>query len=66
MKIIKHGKTFDTGRKFKGTCDYCGCVVECVKKEIKMTMDQRDGDYYWVKCPECSHHIYFNQKELQL
>ena len=65
MKILKHGKTFDDGKKFKGECHDCGCVVECVRSEIKMTIDQRDGDYHWVKCPECSHHIYFNQKGLQ-
>jgi len=65
MKILKHGKKFNDRRKFKGSCDVCGCVVECAKREIKMTMDQRDGDYWWVLCPECSHHIYFNIKETE-
>ena len=65
MKIIKHGKKAnDDKKKFKSSCDSCGCVVECNRGEIHWTMDQRDGDYWWVKCPECSHHIYFNDKNL--
>jgi len=64
MKIVKHGKRYDDGAPFKGKCDMCGCVVEVTRKEIKHSSDQRDGDYYYVTCPECSHHIYFIDERL--
>ena len=64
MKIKKHGKKFDDGSPFNGKCDMCGCEVEVTRNEIKETNDQRDGDYYWVSCPECRNPIYFRDKKL--
>jgi len=64
MKIIKHGKEFDDGKPIRGKCDHCGCIVEVKRKEIKITYDQRDGDFASVKCPECGSHIYMNKRLL--
>lgn len=63
MKVIKHGKYYDDGAPFLGTC-YCGCKVEVLRKEIKYVSDQRDGDYHYVKCPECSANIYITDTRL--
>ena len=60
MKIIKHGKKYDDGKPIKGECDFCGCLVEVNKKEIKYTSDQQDEDFYSVRCPECNGLIYFD------
>jgi len=52
MKTIKSGKT----KKSKPTtckCN-CGCKFSFAKNEARFVHDQRDGDAYVVKCPECS------------
>ena len=68
MKVIKHGKQYDDDKPFRGKC-CCGCVVEVTRKEIRYTSDhtsdQRDGDYYFVICPECDGIIYFKNKRLE-
>ena len=64
MKIIKHGKKFDDGKPFVGECTSCGCRIEAMRKEMKETNDQRDGDSYWLSCPECCNPIYFKDKRL--
>ena len=61
MKIIKHGSKFDDGKLFRGTCQSCGCKIECAKKEIKY-QEYLDGNYHYTTCPECSYPIYFTIK----
>lgn len=36
-------------------CKNCGAEYECLKQELKFVSDQRDGDFYWFKCPHCNH-----------
>lgn len=50
MKILKHGKK---KKPLRGTCDECGCKVECFDTEAEWMDDQRDGSGYYVHCPEC-------------
>lgn len=54
MKIIKKGKP-PSEQVYRGTCYYCGCVVECTQAEVKSGgEDPRDGySYNYVKCPTC-------------
>lgn len=60
MKVIQHGKKYKDPKKTrKGKCYSCGCRVEVSPKEIKHTVDSRDGDFDWVWCPECRFTIYF-------
>ena len=54
MKIIKSGKT----KKPKPTtaeCMDCDCKFSFTKDEARFVSDQRDGNAYVVKCPECKH-----------
>jgi hypothetical protein len=57
MKILKHGKTKS---KLKGTCNNCGCEIECEESETKSLIDRDttvNGAIRYVKCPEC--HAYY-------
>ncbi len=66
MKILKQGKKPDpdwVGRRV--TCDYCGCLFQLGmedRKSVHYESDQREGDYYTVKCPmkDCRKRIYFS------
>ena len=59
MKVLKHGnKKKLKGALVQSVCTNCECEVEVRTEEI--TMDQRNGDYHWVRCPECHGYIYFN------
>jgi len=64
MKVIKHGKQYDDGKPFRGKC-CCGCEVEVKRREVQYHGDSRDGDYHYVKCPECSGDIRIKDKRLE-
>ncbi len=50
MEILEHRKK----AKLKRIKCECGCKFEFnPKTEAKYNSDQRDGDYYSIKCPEC-------------
>jgi NAD-dependent SIR2 family protein deacetylase len=54
MKIIKSG--IKHNRKLHGSCDECGCEVECESHETKTLIDrdtQPGMATQYVKCPEC-------------
>ncbi len=53
MKIIKAGKK--KPQRFRGTCQFCGCVVEVENGEscIKYDTDPRESHQPYVKCPQC-------------
>ena len=60
MKIIKHRKPIP---KYRGTCQHCGCEIECEQDETTVVHDQRDGDGRYVKCPECDNtHLWVVKK----
>jgi hypothetical protein len=51
VKIIRSGKN----RKIKShavNCG-CGCHFSFTAEDARYVNDQRDGDAYVVKCPEC-------------
>ncbi|MDP3963090.1 MAG: hypothetical protein Q8Q39_01195 [bacterium] len=54
MKIVKRGKKGPgwMGKKLK--CPNCNCTFKLEKGDkVKTVLDQRDGDYWEVKCPQC-------------
>lgn len=54
MKIIKSGKKQPALLRKKITCSECKCRFQLESKsEAKFVSDQRDGDYYEIRCPQC-------------
>lgn len=54
MLIVKHGKR--KSEMLQGECQFCGCIVKCIKRETKTLIDRdtRDGcATQYVRCPEC-------------
>ena len=50
MKVIKPG---NKEKPLRITCQHCEAVVECMKNELRFEADERDGDAYVMRCPEC-------------
>ena len=53
MKILKHSKK---KKNLRGTCQECGCRVECTPEETKTLIDRDTTPgmaTQYVKCPEC-------------
>lgn len=56
MKTIKKGRSNPdkpwVGKKIN--CNHCGYSGKIESKDkVKFVSDQRDGNYYEVKCPNC-------------
>lgn len=51
MKILKHGKK--PTLEMKIICRNCTCECLVEKKDLRFQSDQRDGDFYYFKCPDC-------------
>lgn len=62
MQIIKKGIN-PIYKKMAGTCRNCSTEIECIASEAEVHHDQRDGNYYTVKCPECNYTIYVTFKK---
>lgn len=62
VKIIKDGKLLEN-RKWEGTCTACGCIAEAQEKELKITSDQREGDFGETSCPTCKRRMIFYPME---
>lgn len=61
MKILKSGKNCKP-KLLKGSCS-CGCVFEFNPKiEGVFNSDQREGDWYEIKCPECKRVVFVDTK----
>lgn len=56
MKIIVRGKPPES-KPMRMTCSHCATVVELLPSEARYVSDQRDGDYYSLKCPVCTREI---------
>lgn len=61
MKIIKPGCLTDKS-VHRGTCQFCGCVIEFERWEARFQSDQRDGDALIMKCPTCNREIWCDVK----
>lgn len=52
MKIISEGVN-PTLQPIRASCNRCRTEIEFLPFEAKYVSDQRDGDFYQVKCPVC-------------
>ena len=52
MKILTPGINWNKANPLVFTCRVCSCRFSVEEKEATLVPDQRDGDYYEVKCPE--------------
>ncbi len=52
MRIIKEGSTPGT-RPIVMDCFNCETLFEFLEAEAEYIGDQRDGDFYRLKCPVC-------------
>lgn len=63
MKIIKKGKKARTGQIWVGktlVCQDCKCKFKLEEGDhVEFVHDQRDGDFYTVKCPDCNNTVSF-------
>lgn len=57
IEILQRG-TPPSERKMAGTCMKCSTRIKCSCADAKYEYDQRDGIYYTVTCPVCSHVMY--------
>jgi ribosomal protein S27E len=54
MKVLKKGKTEKPWVGHTVTCQRCEAKLKLERGDrVKLIPDQREGDYYEVKCPEC-------------
>lgn len=57
MRVVKSGNFKKSGVKRIIECRECSCEFEIESSDtrrFKYVSDQRDGDYYEVRCPECN------------
>ena len=58
IQIIQRG-VLPAAILYKTKCRHCNTIFSFLKSDAHLTGDQRDGDFYTIKCPVCSkdHHI---------
>ena len=58
IQIIQRG-VLPAAVRYKTECRHCNTIFSFLKSDARLTGDQRDGDFYTIKCPVCSkdHHI---------
>ena len=58
IQIIQRG-VLPAAIRYKTECRHCNTIFSFLKSDAHLTDDQRDGDFYTIKCPVCSkdHHI---------
>ena len=58
IQIIQRG-VLPAAIRYKTKCRHCNTIFSFLKSDAHLTGDQRDGDFYTIKCPVCSkdHHI---------
>ena len=58
IQIIQRG-VLPAAIRHKTKCRHCNTIFSFLKSDARLTDDQRDGDFYTIKCPVCSkdHHI---------
>jgi uncharacterized C2H2 Zn-finger protein len=56
VKIIKRGEVPDL-KPIRFECSHCTSVFEATRQEARRVSDQRDGDYWDVRCPVCTRQV---------
>lgn len=58
MKVVKKGKMGEPWVNRKVTCESCTAKIKLEAGDsVRLVSDQRDGNYYELKCPECGESI---------
>lgn len=58
MRVIRKGELPEK-RIWKGSCSHCGQTYEAEQGELKITSDQRDGDFGEARCTLCKQRVIF-------
>ena len=53
IQIIQRG-VLPEAIRYKKKCRHCNTIFSFLKSDAHLTEDQRDGDFYTIKCPVCS------------
>ena len=53
IQIIQRG-VLPEAIRYKTKCRHCNTIFSFLKSDARLTDDQRDGDFYTIKCPVCS------------
>ena len=53
IQIIQRG-VLPAAIRYKTKCRHCNTIFSFLKSDAHLTEDQRDGDFYTIKCPVCS------------
>ena len=53
IQIIQRG-VLPAAVRYKTECRHCNTIFSFLKSDAHLTGDQRDGDFYTIKCPVCS------------
>ena len=53
IQIIQRG-VLPEAIRYKTKCRHCNTIFSFLKSDACLTADQRDGDFYTLKCPVCS------------
>jgi RNase P subunit RPR2 len=53
MKVLKPQKHPPGTFKLVWDCSHCGAQLEAEEYDLKLTYNQRDGDFVTMVCPEC-------------
>lgn len=56
MEIIRQGHD-PALTPVQATCNRCDTAIRFFPHEAKYVSDQRDGDFYQIKCPTCGNNI---------
>ena len=65
MKILKKGNKPED-RVYRNTCSNCRSELEFFAHETQLVSDQRDGNYFTIKCPVCGYSKYRSKSLLAL
>lgn len=53
MKVLRPQKHPPDSFKLIWDCNFCEAQLEAEEADLKLTYDQRDGDFVTMTCPEC-------------
>lgn len=64
IQIIKRG-VLPEAIRYKTECCHCNTIFSFLKSDTHLTGDQRDRDFYTIKCPECSKDCHISARGLE-
>ena len=64
IQIIQRG-VLPAAVRYKTECRHCNTIFSFLKSDARLTDDQRDGDFYTIKCPVCSKDCHISAGRLE-